>query len=101
VGDLERLSGLYDFVNIKLDKTGGLTGALALALAARQRGMGLMLGCMVSTSLAIAPAALLAGFAEFVDLDGAWWLKEDRANPVRYSNGRVILPAAGLWGDAS
>ncbi len=98
--DLERLSGLYDFVNIKLDKTGGLTGALALARAAGEQGMGVMLGCMVSTSLAMAPAALLAEFAEFVDLDGAWWLKEDRPNPVRYAHGKVIFPADGLWGDA-
>lgn len=98
-GDLARLAGLYDFVNIKLDKTGGLTEALALAKAATEQGFGIMLGCMISTSLAIAPAALLAGFAEFVDLDGPWWLKGDRAHPVRFSHGKVILPEAGLWGD--
>lgn len=97
--DLERLAGLYDFVNIKLDKSGGLTEALVLAAAAKEKGFGIMLGCMISTSLAIAPAALLAGFAEFTDLDGAWWLKNDRANPVRYERGKVILPEAGLWGD--
>ncbi len=100
LADLERLAGLYDFVNIKLDKTGGLTGALALARAAGEQGMGIMLGCMVSTSLAMAPAALLAEFAEFVDLDGAWWLKEDRPNPVRYAHGKMLLPEDGLWGDA-
>lgn len=99
-GDLERLSGLYDYINIKLDKTGGLTGALVLASMARAQGLGIMLGCMICTSLAIAPAALLAGFAEFIDLDGAWWLKEDRASPVRYRHGRLLLPAAGLWGDS-
>lgn len=99
--DLERLAELYDFVNIKLDKAGGLTGALALARAAGEQGIGIMLGCMVSTSLAMAPAALLAEFAEFVDLDGAWWLKEDRPNPMRYSHGRMLLPEDGLWGDAS
>lgn len=99
--DLGNLAGLYDFVNIKLDKTGGLTGALALANEARARGMGIMLGCMVSTSLAIAPAALLAGFAGFVDLDGAWWLAKDRENPVQYTNGKIMLPAGGLWGTAT
>lgn len=101
VDDLQELTGLYDFVNIKLDKTGGLTGALALAGEARKQGMGVMLGCMVSTSLAMAPAALLAGLADFVDLDGAWWLAKDRNNPVQYARGKVLLPAGGLWGTAT
>lgn len=55
---------------------------------------------MISTSLAIAPAALLAGFAEFVDLDGPWWLKDDRENPVQFDQGKLTLPQAGLWGDS-
>ena len=97
--DLEALSGLYDFVNIKLDKTGGLTGALSLTTAAKEQGFGIMLGCMISTSLAVAPAMLLAQAAEFIDLDGPWWLKNDRDNPVRYHQGKLTLPDAGLWGD--
>ena len=67
---LDRLVGLYDAINIKLDKTGGLTEALALAAAAEQRGFSLMIGCMVGSSLAMAPAMVLAPRARFVDLDG-------------------------------
>ncbi len=95
---LDRIQGLYQFVNIKLDKTGGLTEALALASAARSRGLRLMVGCMTGTSLATAPALLVASLAEYVDLDGPLLLAEDRNPPVPYAGG-VISPApAALWG---
>jgi L-alanine-DL-glutamate epimerase-like enolase superfamily enzyme len=96
--DLPRLRGLYDAVNIKLDKTGGLTEALALAAAAKAAGFGIMVGCMVATSLAMAPALLLAGEADYVDLDGPLLLARDREPGLTYE-GSIILPAApGLWG---
>ncbi|MBK5920584.1 dipeptide epimerase [Rhodothalassium salexigens] len=89
----------YGAVNLKLDKAGGLTRALALADAAAARGLDLFLGCMVATSLALAPALLLAHRARWVDLDGAWLLSRDRAPGLLYS-GSVVAPAApGLWGD--
>lgn len=95
---LERLKGLYDFVNIKLDKTGGLTEALAMARAARELGFGIMIGCMVGTSLAMAPALMLGGLARFVDLDGPLLLARDRENGLRYEGSRVFPPDAALWG---
>ena len=73
------LAGKYDAINIKLDKTGGLTGALALARAAQGQGLQIMVGCMLATSLAMAPAMLVAQFAHVVDLDGPLLLKNDRA----------------------
>ncbi|MDE2295951.1 MAG: dipeptide epimerase [Gammaproteobacteria bacterium] len=95
---LDRIQGLYQFVNIKLDKTGGLTEALALANEARARGLRLMVGCMTGTSLATAPALLVATLAEYVDLDGPLLLAEDRDPPVPYAGG-VISPAPpALWG---
>lgn len=95
---LDRIQGLYQFVNIKLDKTGGLTEALALANEARARGLRLMVGCMTGTSLATAPALLVASLAEYVDLDGPLLLAEDREPPVPYAGG-VISPApSALWG---
>jgi len=96
--DLPRLVGLYSHVNVKLDKTGGLTEALALTAEARRLGLGLMVGCMVGTSLGMAPALLLAGDADFVDLDGPLLLARDRAPGLCY-DGATIQPATGaLWG---
>jgi len=95
---LAALHGKYDAVNIKLDKTGGLTEALALADEAERAGFTLMLGSMVSTSLGVAPALLLAARAKFVDLDGPLLLAKDRTPGLRYDNARVFPPAPELWG---
>ncbi|MFN0115233.1 MAG: N-acetyl-D-Glu racemase DgcA [Paracoccaceae bacterium] len=95
---LPGLKGKYDMVNIKLDKTGGLTEALALRDAARAAGFGVMVGCMVGSSLAMAPAVLVAQGAEAVDLDGPLLLAEDRAHPLRYDEARVHPPDIALWG---
>lgn len=98
VDDLDALADRYSYVNVKLDKTGGLTEALAVATAAREREFGVMIGCMVCTSLGIAPALLLAGQAAFVDLDGPLWLAKDRPGGVVDSDGVLSPPAAGFWG---
>jgi L-alanine-DL-glutamate epimerase-like enolase superfamily enzyme len=95
---LAALAGKYDAVNIKLDKTGGLTEALAMAQAAEQLGFGLMVGCMVATSLAMAPAILLAQRARVVDLDGALLLARDRPHGLRYEGSRVHPATPALWG---
>src|SRR6185312_3790848 len=95
---LPDLRGKYDAVNIKLDKTGGLTEALALAAEAERLGFALMVGCMVSTSLAIAPALLVAQQARVVDLDGALLLARDRAHGLRYDAAQVHPAAPDLWG---
>lgn len=95
---LKALLGRYDAVNIKLDKAGGLTEALALAAEARTLGFDLMVGCMVSTSLAIAPAMLVAASARVVDLDAPLLLAQDRPDGLRY-DGSIVHPAtAALWG---
>ena len=96
--DLPRIAGRYDYVNVKLDKAGGLTEAVALAHEARARGLKLMIGCMVSTSLAMAPASLLAGMAEFVDLDGPLLLARDREPAMRYEGDLLRPPQRDLWG---
>jgi len=96
--DLERLKGLYEFVNIKLDKTGGLTEALHLQAKAENMGFRTMVGCMSSTSLGIAPAFLIAQRAEIVDLDAPLYLYEDRPSPIKYKVSEVFPPAAELWG---
>lgn len=98
---LAALRSRYDMVNIKLDKTGGLTEALALLEAARAQGFGVMVGCMICTSLSIAPALRIAARADYADLDGPLWLKEDRAGGVRLDAGRLLPPAAGFWGMAA
>ena len=101
VHDRPSLDGLrerYDAVNIKLDKTGGLTEALAMADAAHALGFELMIGCMVATSLAMAPAILLAREARFVDLDGPLLLARDREGGLRYDGSLVYPPDAALWG---
>jgi L-alanine-DL-glutamate epimerase-like enolase superfamily enzyme len=98
VEGLEQLLGLYDAINIKLDKTGGLTGALTLHQRARELGFGIMVGCMVGTSLAMAPAVLLAQDADFVDLDGPLLLAKDREEPLTYRGSLVYPPSPALWG---
>jgi L-alanine-DL-glutamate epimerase-like enolase superfamily enzyme len=95
---LEALIGRYDAINIKLDKAGGLTEALALAAEARARGLGIMVGCMVATSLSMAPATLLAQDAEWVDLDGPLLLARDRDPGLRYEGALVHPPDSRLWG---
>ena len=95
---LSSLVGKYDAVNIKLDKTGGLTEALAMAGEAERLGFTLMIGCMVATSLAMAPAMLLARQARFVDLDGPLLLARDRDGGLRYDGSLVYPPEAALWG---
>jgi L-alanine-DL-glutamate epimerase-like enolase superfamily enzyme len=95
---LARLAGKYEAINVKLDKTGGLTEALALADAAAAQGFALMVGCMISTSLAIAPALMLAQQARVVDLDGALLLARDRPDGLRYDDARIFPPSPALWG---
>lgn len=96
--DLARLKGRYSHVNVKLDKTGGLTEAIALADEAMAQGFGLMVGCMVASSLGIAPAMLLGARAEFVDLDGPLWLAEDYPDGVVDRAGWLSPPKPGFWG---
>ncbi len=98
VGDLPRLRTLYDAVNIKLDKTGGLTAALDLKERAEACGLKIMVGCMVGTSLGMAPATLLAQGAAFVDLDGPLLLARDREPGLRYEGSLVYPPEPALWG---
>lgn len=95
---LAHLKGKYDLVNIKLDKTGGLTEAIALRREAQAAGFGIMVGCMVGSSLAMAPAMLIAQNAPYVDLDAPLLLAEDRAAPMK-TEGAILYPAApALWG---
>jgi L-alanine-DL-glutamate epimerase-like enolase superfamily enzyme len=96
--DLPTLMRRYQAVNIKLDKTGGLTGALELLKAARAAGMQVMSGCMICTSLGIAPAFHIARHVDFVDLDGPLWMKQDRAGGVRLEAGLLRAPLGALWG---
>ena len=95
---LPALQGKYDYVNIKLDKTGGLTEALALKKEALCQGYGIMVGCMVGSSLAMAPATLIAQGAGFTDLDGPLLLAKDRNNPLKFDESGVHRPSAALWG---
>jgi len=96
--DLSRLTNRYEVINVKLDKTGGLTEALRLCERARNSGFKLLIGCMVCTSLGIAPARLLASFANWIDLDGPLLLARDRDHPVPYANGRIGISPRDLWG---
>ena len=96
--DLDTLPDGYGVVNIKLDKAGGLTAALALAEAARARGLGVMTGCMICSSLSIAPAWAIAARSDFVDLDGPLWLSADRAGGVTGAAGYLQPAQAGFWG---
>ncbi|MCA8901016.1 MAG: dipeptide epimerase [Hyphomonas sp.] len=96
--ELQDLSRRYDAVNVKLDKAGGLTEALAMVREARACGLGVMVGCMVAGSISMAPAVLLAGLADAADVDGPLWLKEDVAHGLRFEDGRVFPPEPALWG---
>lgn len=96
--DVGRLPDAYGMINVKLDKAGGLTAVLQAMAAARARGLRVMVGCMVATSLGIAPATLLAGSADVVDLDGPLWLAHDRGHALRFADGWVYPPDPALWG---
>lgn len=96
--DLSHLVGRYDAVNVKLDKAGGLTAALELSRAAKAQNFGIMVGCMVGTSLAMAPAALLGQMADFVDLDGPLLLARDRSPGISYTGATLHPAPAALWG---
>lgn len=98
-GDVAGLASKYQVINIKLDKTGGLTAALALAEAAAAAGLGVMTGSMISTSLSIAPALVVAARSGFVDLDGPLWLAEDRPGGVIGRAGVLTPPSPGFWGN--
>jgi L-alanine-DL-glutamate epimerase-like enolase superfamily enzyme len=97
--DLAAVARRYQAVNIKLDKAGGLAEAAALMADARAAGLKVMVGCMVASSLAIAPALPLASAADFVDLDGPWWLAEDREGGCRFERGVILPPQPGFWGE--
>jgi L-alanine-DL-glutamate epimerase-like enolase superfamily enzyme len=97
-GELEAALPRYDMINIKLDKTGGLTEALALAAQARSAGKKLMVGNMVGTSLSMAPAFVIAQLCDFVDLDGPFSLKSDYAHAMRYDGATVSAPTNNFWG---
>ena len=96
--DLRRLKNRYETINVKLDKTGGLTEALHLCERAREDGFKLLFGCMVCTSLGIAPARVLASPADYVDLDGPLLLVGDRDQKISYNKGRIGMPSRELWG---
>jgi L-alanine-DL-glutamate epimerase-like enolase superfamily enzyme len=98
IDGLAALRDRYDAVNIKLDKTGGLTGALAMSAEAKRLGFKVMVGCMLATSLAMAPATLVAQSADWVDLDGPLLLAKDRPHGLMYPGSRVQAPAPELWG---
>lgn len=95
---LKKIIGRYDMINIKLDKTGGLTEALQLRKAAEAEGLKIMVGCMLATSLAMAPATLLAQGVEVVDLDGPLLLDKDRRPGLRFDQSLVFPPQPELWG---
>ena len=95
---LQAMQGKYDFINIKLDKTGGLSEAIALRDAAQKAGLGIMVGCMVSSSLAMAPATLVAQGASFVDLDGPLLLAQDRPEGLQFTGSDIAPAAPSLWG---
>ena len=96
--DVPRLTNRYEMLNVKLDKTGGLTEALLLCERARESGFKLLIGCMVGTSLSMAPARLLASIADYVDLDGPLLLARDRDHGLNYQNGKIAIPNQELWG---
>lgn len=96
--NIPHLIGLYDAVNVKLDKAGGLTGAISLVTEARRNGLKVMIGSMVGTSLAVAPAILLAPYADWIDLDGPLLLAHDREHGLRIDDGIVQPPSSELWG---
>ena len=95
---LPALAKRYDAINIKLDKTGGLTEALAMADEAQRLGLDIMVGCMVATSLAMAPAMLVAQRAKYVDLDGPLLLARDRVPGLKFDGSTIYPPQSALWG---
>jgi len=97
--DVERVADRYQMVNVKLDKAGGLTEALAMVARARELGLGVLAGCMVSSSLSIAPAMWIGALADAADLDGPWWLVDDRPGGCRIEEGVLYPPQAGFWGE--
>ncbi|HET6971736.1 MAG TPA: N-acetyl-D-Glu racemase DgcA [Phenylobacterium sp.] len=97
--DLPAAAARYQMVNVKLDKAGGLTEALAMAEAARAMGLGVLAGCMVSSSLSIAPALWVGAMADACDLDGPWWVAQDRRGGCRIEHGVLYRPQAGFWGE--
>ncbi len=96
--DVQDLARRYDVVNVRLDKTGGLTEGLAMVREAKTAGMGVMVGCMVAGSISMAPAVLLGGLADAVDLDGPLWLAKDVPHGLKYLDGHVYPPKPELWG---
>ena len=98
IADLTRLKPLYQYINIKLDKTGGLTGALELSTAAKEMGFKLMVGNMIGTSLGMAPAFVIAQNCDFVDIDGPLLQRDDRDNAMRFDGGEVGVFSKELWG---
>ena len=98
-GDVVRVADRYQVVNVKLDKAGGLSNALAMVEAAHALGMGVLAGCMVSSSLSIAPAMWVGALADAADLDGPWWLTQDRAGGARVERGVLYPPQPGFWGE--
>ncbi|RIJ20528.1 dipeptide epimerase [Henriciella barbarensis] len=95
---VQDLARLYDAVNVKLDKTGGLTEALAMVREAKACGLGVMVGCMVAGSVSMAPAVLLGTLADAIDLDGPLWLSKDVEHGLKYEGGTVFPPSRDLWG---
>ena len=98
ISDFEEVSKKYSAINIKLDKTGGLSEALLIANKAKKNGKIIMLGCMVATSLSMLPALSLYKYADFIDLDGPYFLKQDRENGIKYENGKMGLNKKMCWG---
>jgi L-alanine-DL-glutamate epimerase-like enolase superfamily enzyme len=96
--DLSGLKNRYEMINVKLDKTGGLTEALRLCERGREMGFKILIGCMVGTSLSMAPARVVASIADYVDLDGPLLLARDRNDGLPYQNGKIGLPSPQLWG---
>lgn len=96
--DIQRLVGRYGAINIKLDKTGGLTEALQMAQEAKEKGLSIMVGCMVSTSLSMAPATVIAQYAQYADLDGPLLLAKDREPAIEYREGMILPTTPVLWG---
>ena len=98
LGELDEAARRYQMINIKLDKTGGLTHGLELAHAARERGLDVMVGCMGGTSLAMAPHHVIAQLCNFVDIDGPLLIRNDRPGGLHYNKGVVTLPERPFWG---
>jgi len=98
LGELEQSVTRYQIINIKLDKTGGLTHGLELAAAVKEKGLGIMVGNMCGSSLAMAPHHVIAQLADYADIDGPLLMKNDRFGGLVYENGMVSLPKSRFWG---